>query len=120
MVAKGISQDDFSKNGVGRRSNRSFWMRTMTVLGSSPTHSPRRAVPYFYRHVRYCIFKNNKFCFENDIFRIHSLGKCEGIGEDLRHGNGHLDIQVGSRIYLNVCLNWSIAYALKWRVTHLG
>ena len=47
MVAKRISQDDFSENGVGRRSNRSFRMRTMTVWGSSLTHSPRRVVPYF-------------------------------------------------------------------------
>ena len=48
MVAKGISQDDFPENGVGRRSNRSFRMRTLTVSGSSSTHSPRRVVPYFY------------------------------------------------------------------------
>ena len=54
------------------------------------------------------------------IFLIHGLGKCEGVGEDSRHGNGHVDIQVGSRIYLSVCLNWSIAYTLRWRVTHLG
>ena len=47
MVAKGISQDDFSENGVGRQSNRSFRMRTMTVLGGSPTHSPRRVVHIF-------------------------------------------------------------------------
>ena len=66
------------------------------------------------------IFKNKKFCFENDIFLIHSLGKCEGVGEDSRHGNRHLDIQVGSSIYLSMCLNWSNAYALRWRVTHLG
>ena len=52
MVAKGISHDDFPENGVGRLSNRSFRMRTMTVSGSSLTHSPRRVVPYFYRHVR--------------------------------------------------------------------
>ena len=120
MVAKGISQDDFPENRVERRSNKSFRMRTMTVLGSSLTHSPRRVVPYFYRHVRQCIFKNNKFCFENDIFLIHGLGKCEGVGEDSKHGNEHLDIQVGSRIYLSVCLNWSIVYALRWRITHLG
>ena len=31
-----------------------------------------------------------------------------------------LDIQVGSRIYLNVRFHWSIAYALRWRVAHLG
>ena len=49
MIAKGISQDDFPENGVGRRSNRSFRMRTMTVTRSSPTHSPRRVVSSFYR-----------------------------------------------------------------------
>ena len=54
------------------------------------------------------------------MFLIHGLGKCEGVGKDSRHENGHVDIQVGSRIYLSVCLNWSIAYALRWRVTHLG
>ena len=63
---------------------------------------------------------NNKFCFEIDYFLIHDLGKCEGVGEDSRHGNGHVDIQVESRIYLSVCLFWSIAYALRWGVTHLG
>ena len=31
MIAKGISQDDFPENEVGRQSNRSFGMRTMTV-----------------------------------------------------------------------------------------
>ena len=52
MFLKGISQDEFPENGVRRRSNRSFWMRTMIVSEGSPTHSPRRVVPYFYRHVR--------------------------------------------------------------------
>ena len=50
MVAKGISQDDFPENGVRRRSNGSFRMRNMTVSESSPTHSPWRVVPYFYRN----------------------------------------------------------------------
>ena len=49
MIAKGISQDDFSENEVGRRSNRSFRMRIMTVSESAPTHSPRRVVSSFYR-----------------------------------------------------------------------
>ena len=51
MVAKGISHDDFPENGVGRRSNRLFRMRNMTVTGNSPTHSPRRVVPYFYQNL---------------------------------------------------------------------
>ena len=30
---------------------------------------------------------------------------CEGVGEDLRQGTGHIDIQVGiCMIYLNVCV----------------
>ena len=33
---------------------------------------------------------------------IHDLGMCEGVDEDLRHGIGHVDIQVGSCICLNV------------------
>ena len=31
-----------------------------------------------------------------------------------------LDIQVGSRICLSVCLHRIIAYELRWGVTHLG
>ena len=77
MVAKGISQDDIRKNWVGRCANISFRMRTMTVSESSPTNSPRRVVPYFYRIFRYYTFKNKKICFENDYFFIHGLGKCE-------------------------------------------
>ena len=112
MVTKGISQDNIPESGVGRRSNRSFRMRTMTVSRSSPTHSPRRVVPYFYR-ISVVYFQEQQVLFENGVFLIHGLGKCEGVSEDSGHGNGHVDIQVGSRIYLSVCLNWSIAYALR-------
>ena len=45
------------------------------------------------------------FVLKMIIFLIHGLGKCEGAGEDSKHGNGHVDIQVGLRIYLSVCLN---------------
>ena len=119
MVAKGISQDDFLENGVGRWSNRSFRMRTMTVSGSSPTHSPRRVVSYFYRN-SVVYFREQQVLFLKWCFLIHGLGKCEGVGEDSRDGIGHLDIQVGSRIYLSVCLHWIIAYALRCVATHLG
>ena len=120
MVAKGISQDEFPENGVGRRSNRSFQMRTITVSEGSLTHSSRRVVSYFYRHVGSVFSKTTSFVLKQCFFLIHGLGKCEGVDEDSRHGNGHLDIQVGSRICLNVCLNRIIAYALRWGVTHLG
>ena len=58
----------------------------MTVLGSSPTHSPRRVVPYFYRHVGSVISKTTSFVLKSDIFLIHGLGRCEGVGEDSGYG----------------------------------
>ena len=39
---------------------------------------------------------------ENDVFLAYGLGMRERVGEDLRHGIGHVDIQVGSCICLNV------------------
>ena len=42
------------------------------------------------------------FCFENDVFLAFGLSMCEGVGEDSRHGIGHVDIQVGSCIFLSV------------------
>ena len=41
------------------------------------------------------------FCFEK-MFFILGLGMCEGANEDSRHEIGHVDIQVGSCIFLNV------------------
>ena len=88
MVAKGISQDDIPENWVGRWANRSFRMRTMTISESSPTNSSRRVVSYFFTEYFGSIFsRTNRFCFENDYFLIHGLCKCEGVGEDSRHGD---------------------------------
>ena len=42
----------------------------------------------------------------------------EGVGEDSRHGFGHVDIRVGSLNFLNVIV--CHASALRWRVTHVG
>ena len=50
-----------------------------------------------------CKFLRTKsFCFENCILIAFGLGNCEGVGEDSRHGIGHVDIQVGSCIFLSV------------------
>ena len=68
MVAKGISQDDFPENWVGRWANRSFQMRTMTVSESSPTNSPRRVVPYFYRHFGSIFSRTTSFVLKMIIF----------------------------------------------------
>ena len=63
---KGISKDEFPENRVGRRSNRSFRMRTMTVSEGFPTHSPRRVIPYFYRYFDGIVSKTTRI--EKDIF----------------------------------------------------
>ena len=42
------------------------------------------------------------FCFENCILLAFGLGMCGGVGDDSRHGIRHVDIQVGSCIFLSV------------------
>ena len=48
--------------------------------------------------------RTKTFCFKNDVFLAFGLDMCEGVGEDPRHGIGHVDIQVGSCICLNVLM----------------
>ena len=36
------------------------------------------------------------------ILLAFGLGMCEGVGEDSGHGIGHVDIEVGSCIFLSV------------------
>ena len=103
MVAKGISHDDFSDNGVGRWSYNYTSEEPMYCFGRFSNTFALEDSPIFLLRFGSVFSRTNNFCFENDIFLIHGLGKCEGVGEDSRHGNGHLDIQVGSRIYLSVC-----------------
>ena len=56
------------------------------VLEGSPTHSPLRVVPYFYRHFGSIFSITRSFVLKMIIFLIHGLGKCEGVGEDSGHG----------------------------------
>ena len=72
MVAKGISHDEFSENGVGRRSNRSFRMTIMTVSGSSPTHSPRRVVPLFLPNLGSVFSRTTSFVLKMMFFFSHT------------------------------------------------
>ena len=95
--------EDFLENWVGRRSNRSLRMRTMTVSGSSKTNSTQRVVQYFLQNFASEFSRTKSFCFENWIFLLaFGLGMCEGVDEDSGHGIGHVDIQVGSCNCLNV------------------
>ena len=68
MFLKGISHDEFPENGVGRRSSRSFRMRTMIVSEGSLTHSPRRIVSYFYRYFGSIVLKTTRIVLKKDVF----------------------------------------------------
>ena len=68
MIVKGISMEDFPKNWVGRWSNSSLRMRTMSVLESSPTNSPKRVVQYFYQKSVVCFRKKKAFVLKMMFF----------------------------------------------------
>ena len=68
----------------------------MTVLESSPTNSTRRVFQYFYRNSVVSFREQKAFVLKSVILLAFVLGICEGVGEDLRHGFGHVDIRVGS------------------------
>ena len=48
-------------------------------------------------------FQEQKYFVLKTVFLLaFGLGMCEGVGEDSRHGIGHVYIQVGSYICLSV------------------
>ena len=49
-----------------------------------------------------CFQEQKDFVLKNVFLLAFGLGMCEGVGEDSRHGIGHVDIQVRSCIYLSV------------------
>ena len=46
--------------------------------------------------------RTKDFVLKTVFLLAFGLGTCEGVGEDSRHGIGHVDIQVGSCICLSV------------------
>ena len=49
-----------------------------------------------------CFQKQKDFVLKTVFLLAFGLGMCERVGEDSRHGIGHVDIQVGSCICLSV------------------
>ena len=97
MFVKGISTEDFSKNYLGGTSNISLRMRTMTISESYPAIRLGGLSNWFYRNSVVCFQEQKAFVVKTGYFYSHiGLGMCEGVGEDSRHGFGHVDIQVGS------------------------
>ena len=56
----------------------------------------------FYQNSVVSFREQKVFVLKTVILLTFGLGMCEGVGEDLRHGIGHVDIQVGSCICLSV------------------
>ena len=102
MFVKGISTEDFQR----------------IVLGDCPTihvggaHELFRRVIQqirleglsnkFYRNLVVSFREQKAFVLKIVFLLAFGLDMCEGVGEDSRHGIGHVDIQVGSCIYLSV------------------
>ena len=48
------------------------------------------------------LFELREVTLKTVFLLAFGLGMCEGVSKDSRHGIGHVDIQVGSCIYLSV------------------
>ena len=95
-------KEDFSKNCLGELSNSSSRRLTHDCFGELPSNSPRRVVQYIYRNSVVSYREQKHFVLKTVVLLAFGLGMCEGVGEDSRHGIGHVDIQVGSCIFLSV------------------
>ena len=69
----------------------------------------RRLSNKFYRNSVVSFREQKAFVLKTIIFLAFRLGMCEGVGEDSRHGNGHVDIQVGSCICLSVIVCYDMS-----------
>ena len=56
----------------------------------------------FYRNSIASFREQKAFVLKTVFLLAFGLGMCEGVGEDSRHGIGHVDIQVGSCICFDV------------------
>ena len=119
MVVKGISREDFPKNCLREWSNSSSRRLTHDCFRKMIQQFTSEGSPIYLPTLDMMFSSAKTFCFENDVFLSFGLGMCEGVGKDSRNGIGHVDIQVGSCICLNVFM-LTIACALRWRVTHVG
>ena len=59
-------------------------------------------VQYIYRISVVSFQEQKAFVLKTVILLAFGLGMCEGVDEDSGHGIGHVDIQVGSCIFLSV------------------
>ena len=74
----------------------------MTVSEKMIQQFASKGSPIYLSKLSMRFSRTKTFCFEKDVFLAFGLGMCERVGDDSRHGIGHVDIQVGSYIYLSV------------------
>ena len=104
MENGGISREDFPKNCLGEWSNSSSRRLTHYCLEKMIQQFASEGSPIYLPKFGSTFSRTKTFCFDNCIFLTFGLGMCEGVGEDSRHGIGHVNIQVGSCICLNVVM----------------
>ena len=74
----------------------------MNYFGRLSNRFASEVIQYIYR-ISVVSFREQKtFVLKTLILLAFGLGICEGVSEDSRHGFGHVDIQVGSCICLDV------------------
>ena len=88
---KGISKEDFPKNCLAELSNSSSRRKTHDYFGELPSNSPRRVVQYILPKLDNMFSRTKTFVLKK-YFLTLGLGMREGVGEDSRHGIGHVDI----------------------------
>ena len=93
--------EDFPKNFLGKWSNSSPRRLTHDCFGKMIQQFASKDSPIYLSKLGMRFSRPKTFCFENDVFLAFGLGMCERVGEDSRHGIGHVNIQVGSCICLN-------------------
>ena len=74
----------------------------MNCFGGISNRFTLEGCPIYLSNLDSKFSRTKSFCFENCILLAFVLGMCEGVGEDSRHGFGHVDIQVGSCICLSM------------------
>ena len=68
----------------------------MNCFGGLSNRNASEGCPIFYRNSVVCFQEQINFVLKTNYLLAFGLGICEGVGEDSRHGFGHVDIRVGS------------------------
>ena len=104
MIVKGISRKIFRRIALESCPTVHLGGGPMTVFWRIPSNSPQRVVQYIYRNSVVSFREQKTFVLKTVFLLTFGLGMCEGVSKDSRHRIGHVDIQVGSCIYLSVII----------------